>query len=78
MLHAWTTFLAIQDVFEAWSESSGWVPHRWMAFYFIMFMIAFEILAIGYAYATPEGDVIAGITLTWALFGVLRGALTFC
>jgi len=72
MLHAWTTFLVLEVAFEAFGEIKGWVPHKWTTVYFIISMVILEIAAAHYAFATPDGDFIAGITMSWAIYGVSR------
>ncbi|KAG8888015.1 hypothetical protein FRB98_008613 [Tulasnella sp. 332] len=83
MLQAWSTFLVVDSAFAAFGMKDNYPTptinpaiasevYAWIEVYAIIAILALELAAVVYAFASPEGDFVANVTITWVLYGLTR------
>jgi len=70
LYHGWTTVLVIVTAFEAFGISGSHKPGIWTKVFVFLGLFFLEATAAAYAFSSPEGDLVAGIAITWSLFAI--------
>ncbi|KAI0812326.1 hypothetical protein BC629DRAFT_1589109 [Irpex lacteus] len=71
LYHGWTTVLVVLSAFTAFGVNA--VTHHagiWTKVFVFLALFFLEATAVTYAFSSPEGDLPAGIAITWYLWAV--------
>jgi hypothetical protein len=71
LAHGWITVLVFITGFEAFGVDARTHPaHVWTKVFVFFAASILEATAVGYAFASAEGDLAGAVAITWSLFGI--------